>query len=442
MKKRSLAVNLAIIAALGSMAACSKGSGTTETTGTTMAESAAEATTAGKETGENNANSAGNVEIEFLSQKREDVDLFDEIIADFMKKNPGIHMTQTTTTGSVSFASRVAADDVPELGHVYASTAYRTMAEEGLFMDLRDQEFLNRIPQEYLDLFTLKDGSVYAVPVDVNAFGLYVNMDIYNDQGLELPKTYDELIENCEKLRKAGITPFAFQFKDAGGLRQCFERFMTGAVDHDFLKICEEVGKNGKSFGDYPSIVEGLEKFVKLLDYADTDPVGMDTNDLADTFANGKCAMVMNGNWGASQYLGLNPDLNMSVILFPSVTGIEATTVGTPDMCLAISASATPEQQEACLSFINYFLDPETIEWFAEEDKVPNIVDGVTYRNKELKEVSDAIENGKFTKSPTLGWANGYQSALQGELQSLVIDRDVNGFIETWDQVTKDIYAQ
>ena len=131
MKKRSLAVNLAIIAALGSMAACSKGSGTTETTGTTMAESAAETTTAGKETGENNANSAGNVEIEFLSQKREDVDLFDEIIADFMKKNSGIHMTQTTTTGSVSFASRVAADDVPELGHVYASTAYRTMAEDG-----------------------------------------------------------------------------------------------------------------------------------------------------------------------------------------------------------------------------------------------------------------------------------------------------------------------
>ena len=95
MKKRSLAVNLAIIAALGRMAACSKGSGTTETTettGATMAESGAETTAAGKETGENNANSAGNVEIEFLSQKREDVDLFDEIIADFMKKNPDIHI--------------------------------------------------------------------------------------------------------------------------------------------------------------------------------------------------------------------------------------------------------------------------------------------------------------------------------------------------------------
>lgn len=436
MRKRWLAAGLAVATALGSMTACSKSSDTQE-----AATGASEAQKGG-EAAENSASSAGSVEIEFLSQKREDVDLFDEILADFMAKNPGIRISQTTTTGSVSFSSRVASNDVPELGNVYASTAYRTMAEEGLFMDLSGQDFLGRIPEEYLDLFTLEDGRVFAVPVNVNAFGLYVNMDIYEEQGLELPKTYEELIANCEKLRAAGITPFAFQFKDAGGLRQCFERYMTGVVDHDFLKICEEVGLEGKSFGDYPTITEGLEKFIALLDYADTDPLGMDTNDLADTFANGKCAMVMNGNWGVSQYLGLNPELNMKVILFPSVTGIDSTTVGTPDMCLAVSTAASKEQQDACLAFIRYFLEPETIEWFAEEDKVPNIVEGVVYRNEELKDISDAIENGRFTKSPTLGWANGYQSAIQGELQSLIVDRDINSFIETWDQFTKDVYTQ
>jgi raffinose/stachyose/melibiose transport system substrate-binding protein len=436
MRKRWLAVSLAVITALGSLTACSKSDDTT-------VETTAESTASGdKDVVESSTSSAESVEVEFLSQKREDVDLFDEILADFMEKNPGIQISQTTTTGSVSFSSRVASNDVPELGHVYASTAYRTMAEEGLFLDLNGQDFLERIPKEYIDLFTLEDGSVFAVPVNINAFGLYVNMDIYEEQGLELPKTYDELIANCEKLKAAGITPFAFQFKDAGALRQCFERYMSGVVDHDFLKICEEVGLEGKSFGDYSSMVEGLEKFIALLDYADTDPLGMDTNDLADSFANGKCAMVMNGNWGASQYLGLNPDLNMKVILFPSVTGIDSTTVGTPDMCLAVSAAASAEQQEACLAFIRYFLEPETIEWFAKEDKVPSIVEGVAYRNEELKDISDAIENGQFTKSPTLGWANGYQSTIQGELQSLIVDRDVKAFIETWDQFTKDVYAQ
>lgn len=436
MRKRWLAASLAVVTVLGGLTACSKSSDTPAETTVASADGK------GETVAESNASSVGNIEVEFLSQKREDVDLFDEILADFMEKNPGIQISQTTTTGSVSFSSRVASNDVPELGHVYASTAYRTMAEEGLFMDLSGQDFLERVPKEYIDLFTLEDGRVFAVPVNVNAFGLYVNMDIYEDQGLELPKTYEELIANCEKLKAAGLTPFAFQFKDAGGLRQCFERYMTGVVDHDFLKICEEVGLEGKSFGDYPSMVEGLEKFITLLDYADTDPLGMDTNDLADSFANGKCAMVMNGNWGASQYLGLNPDLNMKVILFPSVTGINSTTVGTPDMCLAVSATASKEQQDACLTFIRYFLEPETIEWFAKEDKVPSIVEGVTYRNEELKDISDAIENGHFTQSPTLGWANGYQSALQGELQSLIVDRDVKAFIETWDTLTKDVYGQ
>lgn len=420
MKKKWLSVCLAAVTAMGLFVGCGNKDNSSDQT----------------------AKKDGSIDVEFLSQKREDVDLVDEILEDFMGKNPNIKITQTTTTGSVTFASRVASNDVPELGQVYASTAYRTMAEEGLFMDLSGQDFLDRVPQEYLDMFTLENGSIYAVPVNVNAFGLYINQDIYEEQNLEIPTTFDELIANCEKLKEAGITPIEFQFKDAGALRQCFERFMTGAVDHDFLKICEEVGTGEKSFGDYPTMVEGLTKFVQLLEYSDTDPLGMDTNDLADAFANEKVAMVMNGDWGVSQYLNLNPELNFKVVLFPSVTGVNSTTVGTPDMCLAISADASEEQKEACLSFIEYFLEPDTIEWFASEDKVPNIVKDVTYRSEELADISNAIDEGNFTLSPTLGWANGYQSAIQGELQSLVMERDIEAFIKTWDQLTKDIYSQ
>lgn len=430
MRKKWFGLGFAVAASLGILAGCGGGNAAPGGTGENSAV-------------QNTAESGDSaVSVEFLSQKREDVDLFDSILADFMEKNPGISMTQTTTTGSVSFSSRVAANDVPELGNVYPSTAYRVMAQEGLFMDLRDQEFLDRIPKEYLDMFTLEDGTVWGVPVSVNAFGLYINQDIYQQQGLEIPKTFDELIENCEKLKAAGITPFAFPYKEAGALRQLFERTMGGAADHDFLKVCEEVGTEGKSFADYPKIVQGMEAFVRLLDYADTDPLGMDANDVADAYANQQVAMVMNGNWGVSQYLALNPDLNFKVVLFPSITGIDSTTVGTGDMCFAISASASKEEQEACLKFINYFLEPENIEYFASEDKVPSIVKGVQYKSEELADIIDAINNGGFTLSATVNWANGYQSTIQGELQSLIVDRDVPAFIETMDSFTKEIYSQ
>lgn len=99
--------------------------------------------------------------IEYLSQKIENVDYIDEIMNDYMEKNPGINLVQTTTTGSVSISSRVAANDIPDMMNTFANANYRVMAEEGIFKDLSGKDFLNKVPQEYIDLFTLEDGTVW-----------------------------------------------------------------------------------------------------------------------------------------------------------------------------------------------------------------------------------------------------------------------------------------
>ena len=58
--------------------------------------------------------------IEYLSQKMETVDYIDEIMNDYMAENQGVSLVQTTTSGSVSVASRVAANDIPDMMNVYA----------------------------------------------------------------------------------------------------------------------------------------------------------------------------------------------------------------------------------------------------------------------------------------------------------------------------------
>ena len=431
MKKRWLSIGVAFAMTVGMLAGCSSNSSTSvdsnsETKSTDVAE---------------NSEGAA-VSVEFLSQKRETVDLFDSILGDFMKENPEISMVQTTTTGSVSLLSRVASNDLPQLNHVYGDASCKAMAQEGLFMDLRGQDFLDKIPEEYLKTFTLEDGTIWAVPINVNAFGLYINEDIYAQYDLKIPETFDELIANCEVLQAAGVAPFAFPYKEAGNLRQIFERTITGAADHDFVAACDGVGYDGKSFADYPDFVKGMEALVELLKYANEDPLGTDTNDVADAFANQKVAMVLNGTWGASQYLDLNPELNFKVVLVPSITGVESKTVGSNDLNFAVSALATKEEQEACLKFIEYFLQADVIEHYASEEKSPCVVKGVQYESKELADIFEAIRNGKFLESPSLLTPNGYYSALQGELQSLIINKDVPAFIETLDNMTREIYAQ
>lgn len=380
-------------------------------------------------------------EIEFLSQKREDVDIFDNILAEFMGENPDIKMTQTTTSGSVSVASRVASNDIPDLINVYASTSYREMAKEGLFLDLRDQPFLEKIPEEYLKLFTLEDGTIWALPINVNAVGLYINEDIYEECNLQVPETFEQLIANCKVLMQKGYNPFTFPFKDSGGLRQVFERYLVGCVDHDFVDICDAVGKEGKSYADYPDFVSGLETWVNLLDYTNTDPLASDPNDMTNSFANGESAMMIYSVAALSQVTNTNPDLNFSVHLLPSATeGMESTAVGTPDMVFAISKES--ENIEGCERFLTWFMEDEHIENFTSQDMIPTIVDGVEYKNPQSKEIWDAIEEGRFTISPTVSYANGFQNAFMGELQGLIMERDINKFIETLDTVTREVYSQ
>lgn len=50
----------------------------------------------------------------------------------------------------------------------------------------------------------MDNGEVVTLPVFATSYGMLVNMDIFEKEGLEVPKTFDELKTTCEKLKAAG----------------------------------------------------------------------------------------------------------------------------------------------------------------------------------------------------------------------------------------------
>ncbi len=52
--------------------------------------------------------------------------------------------------------------------------------------------------------WTLDNGDVVMVPIFTRSYGMLVNMDIFEQNGLTVPENYAELLETCEKLRAAG----------------------------------------------------------------------------------------------------------------------------------------------------------------------------------------------------------------------------------------------
>lgn len=375
--------------------------------------------------------------VELFSQKKEDVEIYDAILADFMAANPDVKIVQTTTADGTTFLSRVATNDIPDIGGVFLQSAYFNMMDEGYFLDLTGESFLSAVNADILALSS-HNGKNFVLPLTLNGFALYINMDIYNQYGLSVPTTYDALIANCEALKAAGVTPFAFPFKETAPLGQNFERLLGGVVDHEAWKVSEAVAA-GATYKENAAFVDFVSKWYALSRYTTTDPLSTDTDDCARMFANQEVAMVFNGTWGNSVYMSLNPELNYEAVMPPAFGETEPFTCGTVDIALTVGADS--KNVDAAKRFLTYFVSDEAAQKFAEGDKNPNIVNNVKYDIPHLSAISAALSNGQFSLIPSTYWPAGYRDELQVLLQQLLLDGDTDAFLAGWDTMTVDFYT-
>lgn len=421
--KSILALLLCSTMALGSFIGCSSDSSTDSSTDNSSDSSS--------------STSDEIIEIELFSQKTEDIEIYDQVLAAYMEENPNVNIVQTTTASGTTFVARVAANDLPDIGGIYYLPDYFTMFDEGLFVDQTGEEYLEKINDTVVDLVTYTDGCIYMLPVSLNGFALYYNEDIYAEYGLEAPTTIDELFENCEILSANGVTPFAFPYKDTGSLGQLFERMIGAAVDTEVWDTNQAVA-DGASYSDFDEIVNFMEVWVQLDSYTNGDSLSLDQDGVATLFANGEVAMCLNGTWGSSVYAGLNEDLNYEAILMPSISGIESTSCGTVDIGLAISSDS--DAIDECKAFLEYFVSDDVAQEFAEFDKNPTAVISVDYSDPNMQTITDEVFAGNFSLIPMTYQPSGFRTEIQIILQQLLLDGDIDAFLTSWDELTDEFY--
>ena len=196
-KKQLMATLLSAGMILSSLAGSAQAN---ESTATTEAEgSAADASETEASATKSDVSSDEEVEIELFHQKPENVELYQTIVNEFMDENPNIKvnitLAESTTT---TLISRISSGDIPNLVSIYPwNASYKDMMAEGLFVDLTGEKFLDRVNQNVLAQCEY-EGANYSLPLTMNAYGLYYNVDIFNELGLEPPKTLDELWEVCD----------------------------------------------------------------------------------------------------------------------------------------------------------------------------------------------------------------------------------------------------
>ena len=87
---------------------------------------------------------------------------------------------------------------------------------------------------------TTDSGEVLMLPIFTTSYGMLVNMDIFEKEGLKVPKNYKELVKVCDKLKSAGYeSPVMGTNRFSGtGMFNCFAYPMYA---HNVIKNSDKV---------------------------------------------------------------------------------------------------------------------------------------------------------------------------------------------------------
>ena len=163
------------------------------------------------------------------------------------------------------------------------------------------------------------DGKLWAAPLYLIGQPFCYNRKLFEKADLDPdapPKTWDELVAACEKLKAAGITPLAIGNKDTFGGRWAFAFLAVQTLDS--LEELKAPLLGDASWGD-PKYSEWMERWKELVDrkYYNDDAMSIDSSAGYDVFGSGKAAMawaVENGAVAWGEALG---DENVAQLDFP-----------------------------------------------------------------------------------------------------------------------------
>lgn len=230
------------------------------------------------------------------------------ILNEFRKEHPEIRLTDEGMPTDV-FKSRVrtaaAADELPDLFVMFPGMMTKEMALADMIQPI--DEFLNGdpawrsgFPEERLNGFKV-DGRLYAVPMNLAPTSLiYYNQAIFDRYGVKPFTTWEEWIDAIETFNRNGVVPIALGNK-ANWLVQStlFSTLADRVTGTDwFLRA---VRQDGAKFTDPPF----MKALAQLQQLADARPFqdgykGIDENQMAQIFFEGKAAMFINGGWATS----------------------------------------------------------------------------------------------------------------------------------------------
>jgi raffinose/stachyose/melibiose transport system substrate-binding protein len=335
-----------------------------------------------------------------------------------------------------------ASNDLPDVFAYDAGTPLVDLINAGLVLNvgekLEELGVSDRIDPSAADFLTglTATDTIYDLPLGQNIEGFWYNKALFEQAGIETaPTTWDDMLEDADKLLETGIQPFAVGASEQWPATRLMNAYVirklgTDAMDKAYLGEIKYTDEG---------IIEGAAMLQEMTEkgYFGEGATTVDQNTAAEMVMAGEAAMIYNGSWYVSQ---LQADTNsagedgIGFFNIPSVEGGVGTNTEYCMNCGTILALSNDKYDSVTEGWLKYFVsnagtwaiqNQGTLRGYAIDEYPENLG---TYSKLVLEEIEKAT-----------GSATWWEAAMDSKL-SQIAQENVQSLMNG--DMTPEEYAQ
>ena len=317
------------------------------------------------------------------------------------EKKTGNKVDDSSATSDEAFKSRIITDfetgSEPDVLFFFNGVDSNQFVEQGKVVSIDEirkeyPDYASNMRDELLGASPV-DGKNYSVPVNGYWEGLFVNKEVCQKAGVEVPTaetTWEDFLKICEKIKKAGYAPIAASLQEIPHYWFEFSIYNFNSVATHNTVPATTTDAAGKAW------VNGI-KDIKTLYEKGYFPENTLTATDAETFqmfTSDKAAFLIDGSWKVGGIEEAVDDIDNFTVTYVPGKGERKTTdiIGGLSMGYYISKKAwdDPDKRAAAVDFVQYMTNDENVSKFA-GTAVTALKNGVTPSDDLSALAKDAI---------------------------------------------------
>ncbi len=302
---------------------------------------------------------AQNVVLVMGSWRPDDVEQMNEILARFHEQHPHITIRFDPTSPpeyDAALQAQLAGGTGPDLFYLRSFTKSRQLFEQGYLEPLDDLPGLRESFEPTMRApWSTDEGLPYGVPFIATSHGIYYNRDLFEELGLGIPTTWEDLLATAQTIQEAGLTPFANASGDTWTIAEIvFMNLAPNFIGGREGRMAYLAGE--RCFND-EHMVAAFQAVRDLAPYLPKNQQLLTYYESQQLFLQGTAAMWLGGSWDIPFFEQENPDFEWSIFAPPPPAGQPAYVTFHLDAGMGLNA-ASPHKAEA-KEFLAWMTTPE-----------------------------------------------------------------------------------